>query len=136
MYVKFRRISLFLCIIFFFFLFQLNGQEKVWTKQDTCLSYLEQYSHYWNKDKLGKSGARELMAKFFLNGCDFTGKKWTDISKLLGEANVTFSKKSKHVYLYRLNYQSSDIKEAGTMLLHIEVDNTGKITSFSIATNE
>jgi hypothetical protein len=136
MSTKSRQIFLSLCVVFFFSLFHLNAQEKVWTKQDTCLLYLEQYSHYWKKDKLGKNGARELMVKLFLNVCKFTGKRWTEISKLLGEANVTSIKKNKRIYLFRVNYQSADIKEAGTMLLHIEVDNTGTIASFSIATNE
>lgn len=130
------NISMLLWTIILLSPFTIKCQESKWNRRDTCLSYLQQYSIYWKKDTLGKNGARKLMADYFLKECVFTGRKWSDIFKFLGKPNVTIAKKNGRIYMYRINYQSLDIKEVGTILLHIEVDSGGIITNFSIAAND
>jgi len=114
----------------------LLAQEKIWTKQDSCLSAVEKYSYYWKKDKLGKNGAREIIGDFVFPLCEFKGLKWKNLHNLLGEPNMSLNNDHGRIYRYQLNYQSNDIKEIGTMILHIEADSTGTITNFSITVND
>jgi hypothetical protein len=125
-------VILFLAIV----LFSQNralSQEKKWTIEDSCYSYLNIYREFWKKDNLGKNGLRQLLADYILKKCDFKGQPWEKLRPLLGTPTHTRKLEQSVLYRYRLNYLSKEVT-VGTELLEIVVDKSGLIISFSVFT--
>ena len=127
--------SVIVATLFFnlFYIETLCGQEKVLTKEDSCISYIMTYSSFWKKDKFGKNGFRQLMADLVLSKFEFKGRKWNEFKKYFGEPNQNFKLEGFLYYRYRLNYIAESIKEVGTNLFDIEVDTNGVIVGVSIS---
>jgi len=109
-----------------------RGFYRYSESDDSCLSILEQYNHYWTNDSLGKNGFRELYGHFILKDCNCRGKQWNIVRSYLGRPNQSFILNGKHRYRYRLNYYSTEMNEVGTELLDIDVDSQGIITFFAL----
>lgn len=104
-----------------FFSFEDSAQDS--TLHNKCLNSLIANKHYWTRDSLGENGFREIFATTYLRNCDFTGKKWTDISTYLGKPNYTVKADTTTIYRYRLNHYSNNYKDIGSGLLDVEVKN-------------
>lgn len=109
----------------------VSSQPRTSIKIDTCLNILKAYSAYWKKDSLGENGFRELLGERVLMNCDCKDRKWSIVLEYLGKPDFTYNKDGKIIeYRYRLNRYSEDIKHPGTLLLDIDVNEAGMITSF------